>query len=101
MGFSRVHTFRRPISESRRGPRYVKLRNISEYVRSLNEFRNGRLELRVSVMADYIKDRFENSDLSKLISHKDFLEADYFLFMRTVCKEDSIYNIWIHAVAFI
>jgi len=82
--------------ESRRGSRYVKIENISEYVRSLNEFRNRRLELRrVSVMADYIKDIFENSDLSKLISHKDFLEADYFLFMRTVCKEDSTYNIWI------
>lgn len=63
---------------------YVKIGNISEYIRSLNEY----------MMADCIKDRFENSDLSKLLSHKEFLEADYFLFMRTACKEESMYNIW-------
>ncbi|MDW5554792.1 SIR2 family protein [Methanosarcina sp.] len=82
--------------ESRRGSYYVKIATISEYVRSLDEFRNKRLKLRrVSVMADYIKDRFDNSDLSKLLSHKNFLEADYFLFMRTVCNESSEYSTWI------
>jgi hypothetical protein len=48
-----------------------------------------------SVVAKYIKDRFENSDIFKLLSHKNFLEADYFLFMRTICNEESKRNIWI------
>lgn len=82
--------------QSRHKSSYVKFACISEYIRSLDEFRNKRLELRrASVMADIIKDRFDNSALSKLLSHKEFLEADYFLFMRTVCKEDSGYNTWI------
>jgi len=44
-----------------------------------------------------IKERFTNSELSQLLSHKELLEADYFLFMRTVCHIDDaqhLYGVW-------
>lgn len=78
--------------------RYVSFVRLSSYVASLDENRNSRLNLqRISIMADMIKERFTNSEISELISHKEFLEADYFLFMRTVCHEQSInylHNVW-------
>lgn len=58
---------------------------------SLNVFRNQRLKLqRVSVMSDMLKDRFTNSDLSKLLTHRDFMEADYFLFLRSLCNQEQL-----------
>ena len=53
-------------------------------------------------MGDILKDRFTNSQLSELLSHKEFLEGDYFLFMRTVSHEtietlqssQYFYNVW-------
>jgi len=36
------------------------------------------------------KERFTQSELSQLIEHKEFLEADYFLFVRTVCHVDNL-----------
>jgi len=41
-------------------------------------------------MGDLLKERFTQSELADLITHKEFLEADYLLFMRTVCHEDNI-----------
>jgi hypothetical protein len=78
---------------------YVPFVRISSYVAALDEIRNNRLLLnRVSVMADIIRDRFTNSELAELIDHKEFMEADYFLFMRTTChkKDDSEHyrDIW-------
>lgn len=77
---------------------YVSFEHISEYTESLDTIRNKRLGLkRISVMGDMIKERFTNSQLSQLLSHKDFLEADYFLFMRTVCHNENIeylYDVW-------
>jgi hypothetical protein len=78
--------------------KYRSFVHVSSFVGSLDEIRNNRLKLqRVSVMADMLKDRFTNSELSELISLKEFLEADYFLFMRTVCHEQvdqSLYDVW-------
>jgi hypothetical protein len=84
--------------EKANGSRYESFARVSSFVGSLDEIRNNRLKLqRISVMADMLKDRFTNSELSELISHKEFLEADYFLFMRTVCHEQEVkylYNVW-------
>lgn len=78
--------------------RYQPFVRVSSYAGSLDEIRNRRLNLRrISVMADMIKERFTNTELSELMSHKEFLEADYFLFMRTVCHEEDtkyLYNVW-------
>jgi hypothetical protein len=71
--------------------KYVPFKFISRHVRSLDDIRNGRLKLnRISLIADYYKERFTESELSQLIDHREFLEADYFLFMRTVCYEDNL-----------
>lgn len=60
---------------------------------SLNVFRNQRLKLkRISVMSDMLKDRFTNSDLSKLLTHRDFMEADYFLFLRSLYNQEQSKN---------
>lgn len=59
----------------------------SEYVRLLDD-RNKRLELRrVSLHADILKARYEEDDISRLVSFEDFMEADYFLFLRGIISE--------------
>lgn len=78
---------------------------------SLDVFRNQRLKLqRISVMSDMLKDRFTNSDLSKLLTHRDFMEADYFLFLRSLCNQEQLKNtsyinfwcprscVWLHKI---
>lgn len=85
--------------EKRYEGRYISFVRISSYVESLDALRNNRLRLnRVSVMADFIRDRFTSSELAELIEHKEFMEADYFLFMRTAChkKDESEHygDIW-------
>jgi len=74
-------------------PGYRSFTFISAYIKSLNEIRNKRLDLRrASVMADFLKDRFTQTKLSELISHKEFVEADYFLFIRSAFHgEDTSY----------
>ena len=84
--------------DKKRSGGYVSFGRVNAYVGSLDELRNKRLEKnRVSIMGDMIKDRFTNSELSQLLSHKEFLEADYFLFMRTACHAENIqhlYGVW-------
>ena len=59
----------------------------SEHVRLLDD-RNKRLELRrVSLHADILKARYEDGDISQLVSFEDFMEADYFLFLRGIIQE--------------
>lgn len=68
--------------------KYISYINLNAFIHSLNATRNDRLKLRrVSVMADLLKERFTDGDLSRLVSHNKFLEADYFLFMRSICDE--------------
>ena len=60
---------------------------------SLDIFRNQRLKLqRISVMSDILKDRFTNSDFSKLLTHRDFMEADYFLFLWSIYNQEQLKN---------
>ncbi len=71
--------------------KYVPFEAVNKYVASLDDIRNKRLSLRrISVMADLIKDRYTQSELASLIDHREFVEADYFLFMRTVCYEEDL-----------
>ena len=37
-----------------------------------------------------LKDRFLNSNLSKLLTHRDFMEADYFLFLKSLCRQEKL-----------
>lgn len=78
--------------------KYVPFVRISDYVVSLDEIRNKRLNLRrISVMANLLKERFTQSQLSELMQHKEFLEADYLLFMRTACLGEDLqdfYHVW-------
>jgi len=68
--------------------KYISYIHLNTFIHSLDVIRNSRLHLeRASVMADLFKERFTNGDLSQLISHNKFLEADYFLFMRSICGE--------------
>ena len=78
--------------------KYIPFAHISRYITSLDEIRNKRLNLnRISIMADFLKDRFTQTKLSELISFKEFVEADYFLFVRSVIHEEDtnyLYNTW-------
>ena len=68
--------------------KYISYIHLNTLIHSLDVNRNSRLHLeRASVMADLLKERFSSGDLSQLISHNKFLEADYFLFMRSICGE--------------
>lgn len=73
---------------------YVSFVRISSYIASLDDIRKKRLNLsRISVTADLLKDRFANSELSKLVKHQEFMEADYLLFMRTVCHAQNLQHL--------
>lgn len=87
------------VDKSRYGG-YKPFTRINAYIRSLDQYRNRRLNLdRYSVASDLLKDRFEKGQLNDLLSFKEIMEADYFLFMRTVCHDDeSLYLTWRPAV---
>ena len=88
----------RDIFIEKRKSKFVSISYISQYIKSIDEIRDKRLKLnRVSVTADMINNRYTQENLSELISHKEFLEADYFLFMRTLTHSkdpSSFRDIW-------
>jgi hypothetical protein len=66
----------------------------SEHVRLLDD-RNTRLDLRrASLHADILKARYEEGDISRLVSFGDFMEADYFLFLRGIIQETDTSGWW-------
>ena len=71
---------------------------VSRDLLGLDKVRKERLGLnRVSIQADLLKERFTQGPLSNLLSHNDFLEADYFLFTRSVCLSESpdfLFDVW-------
>jgi hypothetical protein len=71
------------VENTRRGnPNVVPFGNISDYVEGL-ENRNKRLKLRrVSLRADMLNERHTKGELAKIVSMRQFVEADYFLFLR-------------------
>jgi len=69
--------------------------NINRNLRSIDQIRNYRLNLRqVSLVGDILKNRFGQGELSYRVSHREFMEADYFLYMRTACHEESTQSMW-------
>lgn len=75
--------------------KYISYSRINMSVQSLDISRNNRLHLeRASITADLYKNRFTQGNLSQLISHRRFLEADYFLFMRSICNDQDKLGIW-------
>ena len=80
---------------------YVPFRKINAYIRSLDVDRNGRLNLRrTSITADILKERFSDTRISELIEFQEFMDADYFIFIQTLCHtSDPIYaygsEIWV------
>ncbi len=73
---------------------YLPFTKINTYIYSLDCIRNNRLNnsCRCSVTSDFIRDRFTTTDLSKLLEHNEFMEADYFLFIRNVCEYEDLGN---------
>lgn len=56
--------------------------SVSEYIKLL-QYRNDRLQLRrISLHADLLQQRHTQGALGKLIPVEQFLDADYFLFLR-------------------
>jgi hypothetical protein len=77
----------------RREGGYVPYNYVNEYIVSLDQDRNNRLHSnRTSITADFIKDRFSNSKLSGLIEFQEFMEADYFILIRSVCHMEDPRN---------
>lgn len=64
-------------------PRTENFDAISEHVKLL-EIRNSRLELkRTSVHADLLNSRHTQGELGRLVPMQNFIDADYFLFLRS------------------
>ncbi|MHC4474589.1 MAG: hypothetical protein ACYTEL_03015 [Planctomycetota bacterium] len=71
------------------GPGLVSFTYISKHVGLLGH-RNKRLELkRMSVHADTLKARHSEGDLAEFVPMQAFMEADYFLFLRSVLTPDK------------
>ncbi|WP_292393204.1 SIR2 family protein [Methanoculleus sp. UBA303] len=72
---------------------YRSFDRISAYLSSLDDLRNQRLHpsrRRTSITADLIKERYEGTQLGQLVTHRGFLDADYFLFLKTLCDRDEL-----------
>jgi hypothetical protein len=80
------------INKKREGG-YVSFRKINAFIQSLDIDRNNRQNLRrTSVTADILKERFIDKRISDLIEFEEFMEADYFIFIHTLCHEADFSN---------
>jgi hypothetical protein len=75
----------------------VRFDYVSEYIKLL-DYRNRRLNLRrLSLHSDILKERHTEGDLAEVAPHGSFVEADYFLAMRSL-KDDEhdgpFYSAW-------
>jgi len=65
---------------------YYSFEEIRHHLRSLDEIRNSRLKQnRTSITADIVKEHFSQDQMSRLLSHTEFMEADFFLYVRSRC----------------
>ncbi len=74
---------------------YASFSELNAYLYSLDIERNNRLNKnprRMSITADLFNERFSNSKLSELIEFQEFIESDYFIFIRTVCHASDPLN---------
>lgn len=79
--------------DKKRDGGYVPFRKINAYIRSLDVDRNGRLNLRsTSITADILKERFSDTRISELIEFQGFMDADYFIFIQTLCHTTDPIN---------
>jgi len=72
--------------------KYISFLAINRTIQSIDDYRNKRLfnSRKIYLSSEIIRDRFNESELSELILHKQFMEADYLLFIRTVCQINDI-----------
>lgn len=71
--------------EDHRGARYRKYSYINESITSLDTDRKKRLNLnRISLSADILKERFSDGKLSNLLSFREIMNGDFFLFQYAV-----------------
>ncbi len=74
------------IHENRRSE-YLPYGELRIYAQSLDEYRNKRLNLRrLSVTSDLVYVRLTKGPLRKAISAREFLDADYFLYLRSALR---------------
>jgi len=76
---------------------YYSFEEIRQHIRSLDEVRNSRLKLNeISITADVIKEHFSQEPMSRLLNHQEFMEADFFLYLRSRChmKKDKYRWSW-------
>ena len=63
---------------------YYSFEEIRHHLQSLDKIRNSRLKQnRTSITADIIKEHFSQDQMSRLLSHTEFMEADFFLHVRS------------------
>lgn len=77
------------VVKNNRGAREHRFHSISSHVKLLT-IRNSRLGLnRISLHGDLLKERHENGELSKIVSFSEFMEADFFLFLRGQLEREN------------
>jgi len=63
---------------------------ISQHV-GLLDYRNKRLKLnRISVHADILKQRHAEGELAKVVPMQQFMDGDYFLFLRSAFRQEEL-----------
>jgi len=71
--------------EEYRGARYRKYTDLNETITSLDINRKKRLNLnRISLSTDILKERFSDGKLSNLLSFREIMDGDFFLFQYAV-----------------
>lgn len=61
---------------------YQSFEEIRQHIRSLDDIRNSRLHLnQQSISADIINEHFTQEQISRLLSHQEFMDADFFLYL--------------------
>jgi hypothetical protein len=71
--------------EEHGGEHYKNYTYINEHLASLEDYRQKRLNLnRISLSADMLKERFSDGKLSNLLSFRDIIDGDFFLFQYAV-----------------
>lgn len=81
---------------SRFGDKVVPIADLGD-VNQWLEDRNRRLKLgKVSLLADTIKEHFENGRLKLQLSYEEVAEADFLLFLKTICtySDDDLREYW-------
>lgn len=75
---------------------YRYLSRLNYHIRSLDDLRNQRLGLRLlSVVGEVVKDLYSTRQMP--ITHREFMAADYLLFIKTLCTAEAVdaYDVWV------